>query len=94
MYSILYESQGMIFKIGPFDTEEEAMEGARSAAANEEFDIDDQNVYLMTPEHALLDISAEDLGIGTQYPVAGADADIDLIRIFIRSLLEISWRSN
>lgn len=58
MWSILYEAEGCIYQIGPFNTEDEAMEAAK---ARGEFDIQDQRVYIIGPNHRMRELSESDL---------------------------------
>jgi hypothetical protein len=60
-WSILYIADGTIFLLGPFKTEQEALGSAKDAQAEGEFDILDQNVYLLCPNHQLIDLSEADL---------------------------------
>ena len=72
MWSILYEADGDVFQIGPFKTEDEAMQAAADAQSRDrgdeferrvegEFDIKDQRVYLLGPEHVMVELSNEDI---------------------------------
>lgn len=64
MWSILYECEGTIYQIGPFQGEQgetQAMEAARKAQADGEFSIYDQRVYLMGPTHRMIELSDSDL---------------------------------
>lgn len=65
MWSILYtapdDSAGKIYNIGPFKTEKTAMKAAKKAQKSKEFDIHDQNVYLMSPKHTMTEFSISDL---------------------------------
>jgi hypothetical protein len=54
-------ADGRIFKAGPFDEEPAALEWAKRASSNGEFDINDQHVYHLTPDHRLIELSANDL---------------------------------
>lgn len=63
MYSVLYEADGEVHQIGPFDTEERADAEAKKAQKRGEFDIRDQRVYLMRPDHRMVEYSTEDLGV-------------------------------
>ena len=69
MFSILYEGAGEIFQIGPYPTEEEAMAAGREAQYDDDadpddaagsFDVRDQRVYLLTPEHRLQELDISD----------------------------------
>lgn len=61
MYSVLYECDGEIMQIGPFKTRDEADAEAKKASADGEFDIEDTNVYLMTPDHKMIDYDMDEL---------------------------------
>ena len=66
MWSILYVQgfpSGSIFSIGPHTSREDAMRVFRKAATGEdaEFDISDQHVYLLTPDHQLQELGESDL---------------------------------
>ena len=64
MHSILYTVDGQIFKLGPFDNEDKAMEAAQKAqASDEDFDIRDQRVYILSPSHNMTELSMGDLGL-------------------------------
>jgi hypothetical protein len=60
-FSILYEAEGAIYHIGPYDTEAEAMNYAKANGHGEEFDIGDQRAYLLYPDHRMVELSAADL---------------------------------
>jgi hypothetical protein len=63
-WSILYEADGAIHKVGPYTTEQEAMEWAKSnngTGVNSEFDINDQRVYLLHPDHRMIELNADDV---------------------------------
>ena len=61
MFSILYASDGTIHHIGPFTAEAEADMAARKAQTDGEFDIVCQRVYLMYPDHRMVEYSVYDL---------------------------------
>lgn len=63
MFSVLYEADGEVHQIGPFDTEDKADAAAKSAQKSGEFDIHDQRVYLMRPNHSMMEYSMSDLEI-------------------------------
>jgi len=63
MFSVLYEADGEVHQIGPFDTEKKADAEAKKAQKKGEFDIRDQRVYLMHPTHRMVEYSMEDLGV-------------------------------
>lgn len=60
-FTIMYEMGGVVHRIGPFDTEAQADAAARKAQAHGEFDIDDQNVYLLDPSHRVIEYALGDL---------------------------------
>lgn len=63
MFSVLYECEGVIHRIGPFTTEDEADAAAKKAQEEGEFDICDQRVYLLSPTHRMTEYSMGDLGV-------------------------------
>ena len=63
-YSVLYAVEGEIYKCGPFLSFEEAMDYIRKHSTgeiNREFDLDDQYVYILTPDHRLMPVVSDDL---------------------------------
>jgi len=63
-WSIVYEADGDVYNVGPYATEVEAMAWAKAhngTGVNSEFDINDQHVYLLHPDHRLIELSADDL---------------------------------
>jgi hypothetical protein len=62
-YSVLYAHEGEIYKCGPFLSYNEVMDYIRkhSSEINREFDLDTEYVYIMTPDHRLLPVEADDL---------------------------------
>lgn len=62
-WSVLYEADGDIHQIGPFDSEDDADKAAKSAQEEGEFDVLDQRVYLLTPDHRMVEYSMSDLGV-------------------------------
>ena len=60
-WSVLYESRGAIHRIGPFDAQDAADLAAKAACDRGEFSIHDQRVYLMTPDHRLIEYSMAEL---------------------------------
>jgi len=62
-YSVVYSADGEIYKSGPFLSYEEAMDYIRkhSGEINCEFDLDEEYVYIMTPDHRLISIESEDV---------------------------------
>ena len=60
IYSILYVAHNEAFKIGPFDSEKAAwawLNDERRA----EFDITNQHVYILTPDHRMIEVCSSDL---------------------------------
>ncbi len=53
MWSILYEADGQIHQGGPFNTERRAMNWFKES---EEFDINSQRVYLIDPNHRMIEL--------------------------------------
>jgi hypothetical protein len=63
-YSVLYAHEGEIYKCGPFLSHNEAMDYIRehsTGETNREFDLDDEYVYVLTPDHRLLPVGSDDL---------------------------------
>jgi hypothetical protein len=63
-YSVLYAVDGEIYKSGPFLSFEETMDYIRKHSNKEfncEFDLDEEYVYIMTPDHRLMPVSSEDI---------------------------------
>lgn len=58
-YSVLYTALGQIFRFGPFLSYEEAMQNIRDA--REDFDLHNQYVYILTPDHRLISVESDDL---------------------------------
>ena len=89
-WSVFYEAEGSVHRIGPFDNQEAAHQAAKNAQAEGEFDIDDQQVYLVGPDHRMTILSEED--------VVGGDEEYDeeLARDGLRGLGpvrgSIRWR--
>lgn len=67
-WSVFYEAEGSVHRVGPFDNQEAAEQAATSAQAQGEFDIHDQQVYLVGPDHRMIVLSEEDVvGSGEGY---------------------------
>lgn len=62
-YSVLYAVDGEIYKCGPFLNYEEAMDYIRKFAGKE-FNLDEQYVYIMTPDHRLISMTEDDVREG------------------------------
>ncbi len=60
-WSVLYEAEASIYRIGPFDNKDDATKAATSAQAKGEFDINDQQVYLVGPDHRIFALSEDDV---------------------------------
>jgi hypothetical protein len=69
-WSVFYEADGNVYRIGPFDNKDDAEQAAKNANAEGEFDINDQQVYLIGPDHRMIAISEDD--------VVGGDDDAEL----------------
>jgi heme-degrading monooxygenase HmoA len=61
IYSILYTADDEIFKVGPFDSEEAACEWMKSKEGKAQFDIETQHVYILTPDHRMIEVWSADL---------------------------------
>ena len=62
MYSILYIADDEIMSVGPFKTEAEADEYVRQHSYPQkdyEFDVAQQRVYLLTPNHGMREYSCD-----------------------------------
>jgi hypothetical protein len=84
-WSVLYEATGDIHPIGPFNSQEEAQEAATKAQADGEFDIADQQVYLIGPDHLMIGLTEDDVKgvMGNEY-----DAELAADYILERQELE------
>lgn len=60
-YSILYEQNGSVHKLGTFKSSAAAMAAARKANVDCEFDIYEQRVYLLDPDHRMQELSMNDI---------------------------------
>ena len=60
-WSVFYEAEGNVHRIGPFDNREVAEQAATSAQAQGEFDILDQQVYLVGPDHRMFLLTEDDV---------------------------------
>jgi hypothetical protein len=61
MHSILYVADGQIHRLGPFDSEDKAFAAAVRASDAKEFDIEDQWVIYLGPQHQITELNADDL---------------------------------
>ena len=61
-WSVFYEAEGNVYRIGPFDNQEVAELAATKAQAEGEFDIHDQQVYLVGPDHRMFMLTEDDVG--------------------------------
>ena len=77
-------------RIGPFDNHEAAEQAATSAQAKGKFDIHDQQVYLVGPDHRMIVLSEEDVvGDGPgENEVDDYDGELDADHILERQELE------
>lgn len=83
-WSLFYEAEGSIYRIGPFDTQADAKQAAKNANAEGEFNINDQMVYLVGPDHRMIVLSEEDVvGNDEEY-----DAELAADQILERQELE------
>ena len=83
-WSVLYEADGNIHRIGPFDTQADATQAAKDAQAEGEFDIWNQQAYLLGPDHRLIVFSEVDVVGGDEY----YDAELAADQILERQELE------
>lgn len=63
-WSVIYEADGDIHHVGPFDRREDAEDAATKAQAGGEFDIGDQQVYLVGPDHRMVRLTEDDVRSG------------------------------
>ena len=62
IYSILYVAHNEAFKIGPFGSEKAVWKWLNDGEKRKaEFDITSQLVYILTPDHRMIEVSASDL---------------------------------
>ena len=71
-YSVLYANKGEIYNCGPFVSDSEAMDYIRGHSG--EFDLDEQYVYILTPDHRLISVTSDDLEAS---PDAAERPDVD-----------------
>ena len=74
-YSVLYANKGEIYNCGPFASESEAVDYIRGHSG--EFDLDEQYVYILTPDHRLISITSDDLGSSPDVDTTEAPDDDD-----------------
>ena len=60
-WPVFYEAAADIHRIGPFDSREDAEGAATKAQAGGEFDIADQQVYLLGPDHRIVRLAEDDV---------------------------------
>lgn len=63
-WSIVYEADGDVYSVGPYTTEGEALAWAKShngTGVDSEFDANDQHVYIVGPDHRMVELSGDDL---------------------------------
>jgi len=80
-FSIVYEADGKVFTVGPYDTEEDAIIWAKDHSGNgvdSEFDIHDQHVYILGPDHRMIELNAADLGVEDDEEDFPGDEDPEL----------------
>lgn len=65
-WSVFYEAEGNVHRIGPFDTQDDAQRAATSAQVEGEFDIHDQQVYLVGPDHRMFMLTEDDVVEGDE----------------------------
>jgi hypothetical protein len=82
-WSVFYEAQGSIYRIGPFDAQADAEQAAKNAQAAGEFDINDQMVYLVGPDHRMSVLSEDDVRGDEEY-----DAELAADQLLERQELE------
>jgi hypothetical protein len=62
VYSVLYIARGELFKIGPFNSEKAAWAWLNDGKKRrEEFDVASQHVYILTPDHRMIEVCSSDL---------------------------------
>jgi hypothetical protein len=74
-WSVFYEAEGNVNRIGPFDTQADAKQAAKNAQAEGEFNIWDQQVYLVGPDHRMIVLAEEDVVEGSEDFAAELAAD-------------------
>lgn len=83
-WSVFYEAEGNLHRIGPFDNQDDAKQAAKHAQVEGEFDIWNQQVYLVGPDHRMIVLSEEDVvGSDEEY-----DAELAADQILERQELE------
>ena len=75
---------GDIYRLGPFDSQEEAQEAATKAQADGEFVIADQQVYLVGPDHQMIGLAEDDV-----QSEIGDEADAELAADYILERQEL-----
>jgi len=82
-WSVFYEVEGSVHRIGPFDNQDDARQAAMSAQAEGEFDMNDQMVYLVGPDHRMFVLFEDDVQGDGEY-----DAELAADLILERQELE------
>jgi hypothetical protein len=82
-WSVLYEAERNIYRIGPFDTQADAEQAAKNAQTEGEFNIWDQQVYLVGPLHQMIVLSEDDVRGDEEY-----DAELAADQILERQEFE------
>lgn len=60
-WSVFFQAEGDIHRIGPFDGREAAEGAAATAQADGEFDINDRQVFLVGPDHRMVRLTEDDV---------------------------------
>jgi hypothetical protein len=65
MFTILYVAANQIFKVSPFKSEQEAMDWldknrVKRSNPEGELDLDNQHVYMLHPDHRMVELSSSD----------------------------------
>ena len=85
-WSVFYEAEGNVHRIGPFDNRHATDQAATSAQAQGEFDIQDQQVYLVGPDHRMFLLTEDD--VTGEAEKDGIDAELAADLILERQELE------
>lgn len=84
-WSVFYEAEGNVHRIGPFDNQHAAERAATSVQAQAEFDIHDQQVYLVGPDHRMFMLTEDDV----TGEADGVEFDAELAADFILERQEL-----
>ena len=85
-WSVFNEADGNVHRIGPFDNQHAAEQAATIAQAQGEFDIHDQQVYLVGPDHRMFMLTEDD--VTGEAEEDGFDAELAADYILERQELE------